>query len=149
MLEAQAAGCLPMVTPLGALRERVVHGKTGWVEAPDAFEARIVDHAAAAAEQSTMDMREAARAAAGKLTWDASARRFEEALERARRAAGTRWGRVVVLDDRARSRAGRTAPRSQRSSSRCDSRRRRTTGSGQRSRRSATCSTARCNGGRM
>jgi len=87
VLEAQAAGCLPIVTPLGALRERVVHGKTGWVEEAGAFEGRIVAHAATASEPSTTGMREAARAEAGKFTWEASARRFEEALEKARRAA--------------------------------------------------------------
>lgn len=86
-LESQAAGCLPIVTPLGALRERVVHGKTGWVEEPSAFEGRMLAYAAAADEPSTEALRASARAAAGKLTWDASARRFEEAIEKARRAA--------------------------------------------------------------
>jgi len=87
VLEAQAAGCLPIVTPLGALRERVVHGKTGWVEEAAGFEARLTTYAASASEPSMTELREAARADAGKLTWDASARRFEEALEKARRAA--------------------------------------------------------------
>ena len=32
VLEAQSAGCLPIVTPMGALSERVVQGETGWVQ---------------------------------------------------------------------------------------------------------------------
>ena len=87
VLEAQAAGCLPIVTPLGALRERVVHGKTGWVEEAAGFEARMTTYAASASEPSMTELRDAAGAEAGKLTWDASAHRFEEALEKARRAA--------------------------------------------------------------
>ena len=80
MLEAQAAGCLPIVAPKGALKERVHHGKTGWIEPLESFGERIVTYCGNAADPEIESMRKAAEEAAARLSWEEVAKRFEEAI---------------------------------------------------------------------
>jgi glycosyltransferase involved in cell wall biosynthesis len=78
VLEAQAAGCIPIVTPCGALPERVVHGKTGWIETEPRIGERIVEYFRAADSPLVEEIRKAAREAAEALTWDRVACQFQQ-----------------------------------------------------------------------
>ena len=80
VLEAQAAGCLPIVTPRGALTERVIHEKTGWIEPLERVEDRILQYTQQAFDSSIAQMRLASRRVARQHTWEDVARRFEQAL---------------------------------------------------------------------
>jgi glycosyltransferase involved in cell wall biosynthesis len=68
VLEAQAAGCLPIVTPHGALTERIVHGETRWIDSEDRVGARILDYSRRAAVEVARMPRAAKRSAEG-FTW--------------------------------------------------------------------------------
>jgi glycosyltransferase involved in cell wall biosynthesis len=81
-LEAQAAGCLPIVTPQGALGEVVIHDRTGWIEAPERIGDRIVAYGGEALEPTVSAMRDAAREHASRFTWTHVALQFEKAINR-------------------------------------------------------------------
>jgi len=69
VLEAQAAGCLPIVTPQGALTERVVQGETGWIEPVDRLGERILDYFRRAGSPQVATMRRAAKRSTEEFTW--------------------------------------------------------------------------------
>jgi glycosyltransferase involved in cell wall biosynthesis len=80
VLEAQAAGCLPIVTPYGALTERIVHGETGWIESEDRLGERILDYSRRAGSPDVARMRRAAKRSAEGFTWATVARQIEDEM---------------------------------------------------------------------
>lgn len=82
VLEAQAAGCLPIVSPLGVLPERVDHDSTGWVASHHALPETMRSYLTRARSGELETMRARAREVATRLSWSHVAERVEAALER-------------------------------------------------------------------
>ena len=78
VLEAQAAGCIPIVTPYGALSERVIDGETGWIESEHQFGERILEYLRAADGAVIEQMRRASVQVAEALSWARVAQQWEQ-----------------------------------------------------------------------
>jgi glycosyltransferase involved in cell wall biosynthesis len=80
LLEAMAAGTPVLAVDAGGPRTTISDGRNGWLlpPDPDAFAARMAE--VIAAGDKLMPVREAARAEAGRRTWDGHVRRLDEVL---------------------------------------------------------------------
>ena len=80
LLEAMAAGTPVLAVDAGGPRTTISDGRNGWLlpPDPDAFAARMAD--VLAAGDRLMPLREAARAEAGRRTWDGHVKRLDEVL---------------------------------------------------------------------
>lgn len=78
VLEAQAAGCIPFVTPYGALSERVIPGETGWIETEHQFGERILEYLRAADGPVIEQMRRATVQTDEALSWVRVTQQWEQ-----------------------------------------------------------------------
>lgn len=94
--EAQALGAVPVATDVGAVREMIEHGATGWL-VPDDADAAVAAGCVNALRQLAVDpaarraMSDAAMAATSGLTWAATAKPFVQRITAL--AAERRYGR--------------------------------------------------------